>query len=111
MKSKNPSDWNQVLSSLNSLDAVTWAGLLVDFEVPKPGNFVNVRDRRFLATRAGGVDGIVLGVAPRRAACLVAVEIPGKAAIAVVADSPAVLETVVADVMSVLRNSHVIVAP
>lgn len=111
MEQKSSENWSTKLASLGALQSITWAGKIAPFEVPKPGTFIEVQGRRFLVTRSGGVDGIVLGVASRRSSCLVAVEMPGEAALIVVADSPAMLETVVSDVFAVLGPSHVIVSP
>lgn len=97
-----PDDWASKLRAIQLLPSVTWAGKEASFSAPEPGTFFATQGRRFLVTRSRGVDGVVLGVASHRASCLIAVELPGGAALLVVADSPAVLETVAKEVFAVL---------
>lgn len=111
MPGNTPTAWPQKLDALRKLPQVTWAGQLPISKPPEPGSFLEAHSRRFLVTRSGGIDGVVLGIAPRRSSCLVAIEIPGDIAVAVIADSPAVLETVVKDVFTVLGNGFAILAP
>lgn len=106
-----PMEWTQKLEALRRLPALTWAGELSIPNTPAPGKFLEARGRRFLVTRSGGIDGVILGVAPRRSSCLVAIEIPGDVAIAAIADSPAVLDTFVKDVFAVLGDGFAIVSP
>lgn len=78
---------------------------------PEPGKFLEAQGRRFLITRCGGVDGVILGVASKRSSCLVAVELPGDVAVAAIADSPFVLDTFVNDVFRALGHGFAIVSP
>lgn len=104
-------EWEQRLSALRNLPGTSWAGALKIPDTPTPGCFLKTQGRRFLVTRSGGLDGVILGVAPRRASCLVAIELPGDVAIAVIADSPFVLNTFVKDVFAVLGPSFTIITP
>lgn len=103
--------WEQKLSALRSLPATSWAGELRILDTPAPGKFFDAQGRRFLVTRSGGLDGVILGVASQRKSCLVAIEFPGQFAIAAIADSPYVLESFAKDVFVILGDAFTIISP
>lgn len=111
MLAYSPSDWSTKLQALRSLPTTTWAAHLAFFPPPPPSTFITVNNRRFLVTRSTTIDGLILAVAPHRASCLVAIQLAGQSALVVVSDTPAMLDTVVNDVLTVLGDAFTVVPP
>lgn len=99
--------WTDKQLALLDLPNVTWVAQLRSFAAPLPGKFFTLNDSRFMAARSKGVDGIVFGVGASRAYCAVVIEGPADTAVAVIAKSPTVLETLVPAMFQILGPAYV----
>lgn len=99
--------WPEKVDALHTLPNVTYVQNFSSFTSPPAGNFFVLNDRRFLVTKSREVDGVVLAVAPSRSHCAIVVEGPADSAVAVVAQSPAILDCLVPSVFRILGSSYV----
>lgn len=99
--------WDEKQQALLKLPNVTWVSQVQSFVSPSPGKLFTLNEMRFMAQRSRDLEGIVLGIGPSRAHCAVVVEGPADSAVAVVAKSPTVLETLVPRVFEILGPAYV----
>lgn len=99
--------WSEKRLALLHLPNVTWVAQLRFFTSPPPGKFFTLNELRFMATRSMGIDGVVFGVGTSRAYCAVVIEGPANTAVAVIAKSPTILDTLVPGVFQILGPAYV----
>lgn len=99
--------WADKRMALLHLPNVTWVAQIRSFAAPSPGKFFMLNNLRFMATRSKDIDGIVFGVSISRAFCAVVIEGPASTAVAVIAKSPTVLETLVSAMFPILGPAYV----
>lgn len=103
----DPTSWDEKKMALLDLPNVIYADQLYSFQAPLPGHHIVLNEIRLLATKSRDIDGVVLAVAPFRSHCAVIVEGPAGTAVAVVAQSPAVLNNLLQPVFRILGPSYV----
>lgn len=99
--------WPEKREALLVLPNVTSVRQLGSFVSPMPGKMIPLNGRAYLVTKSPQVDGIVLAVAPSRSHCAVIVEGPADTAVAIVAWSPTMLDTLLPPVSKILGPSYV----
>lgn len=111
MPTLTATEWQEKVKGLRTIPNVVWVGQVAPFTAPEAGHFYSIREFKFLITKSGQVDGVVLGTTPNRANCLVGIEMPTDSAIIIIAASPTVLETLVPSVFKLMKQSSAICTP
>lgn len=102
---KAPTTWSEKVTALQAIPNVALVKMVDHFTAPNPGTFFELDGSKYLITKSQSIDGVVFGVSRSRSQCLVAIELPGESAVAVVAKSPTVLEMLVPQVFETLGSS------
>ncbi|PXF44478.1 hypothetical protein BWQ96_05750 [Gracilariopsis chorda] len=105
------SAWAAKLQALRNMPYVDYVAHLPSFSAPPVGHFFHLREANFLVIKSQTMDGVTLAVAPARAKCLFALQLPPHSALVLTANAPATLETTVPAISRVLAPIFVCEPP